>query len=62
MRSRLSAQSTRALLCVGAWLRLDLIRPADTRAVTALSDVEDDGSDYEMEEGWDRIERALAVR
>lgn len=62
VRSRLSAQTTRAVLCVGDWSRLDLIKTDDVRSVTAMPDVEGDESDYEMEDGWERISSALAAR
>ncbi len=60
VRSRLSAQSTRAILCVGEWSRLDMIRSTDCMAVTSQPAVDNDDSDYEMEEGWDRIHAVLA--
>jgi hypothetical protein len=54
VRSRLSAQSTRALLCLGYWSRLNLVRTEDVTQVSALPDVE--GDEEEPEDGWDRIE------
>ncbi|KAL1941326.1 hypothetical protein VTO73DRAFT_7143 [Trametes versicolor] len=62
VRSRLSAQTTRAVLCVGDWSRLDLIKTDDVCSVTAMPDVKGDESDYEMEDGWERISSALAAR
>jgi hypothetical protein len=55
VRSRLSAQTTRSILCLGGWSLLGLVKDDDVRVVAALPDIEDMGSDYEMEEGWDRI-------
>lgn len=60
VRSRLSAQTTRAVMCVGDWSRLGLIKTEDVRSVTAMPEVDEDGSDYEMEAGWERIRSVLA--
>jgi hypothetical protein len=54
VRSRLSVQSTRALLCLGFWSQLNLIRPDDVHRVTMLPDVE--GEEKEIVDGWDRID------
>ncbi|TFK82775.1 hATC-domain-containing protein, partial [Polyporus arcularius HHB13444] len=56
VRNRLSAQTTRALMCLGNWSALDLIKDDDALAVAQLEEVEGDASDYEMEEGWDDID------
>lgn len=54
VRSRLSAQSTRALLCLGYWSLLNLVKTEDVLKVASLADVE--GSDeQELEDGWDKI-------
>jgi hypothetical protein len=55
VRNGLSAQSTRAILCLSDWSRLGLVKNTDARAIAEMSDVEGDGSDYEMEAGWDAI-------
>lgn len=55
VRSRLSAQSTRAILCLGSWSLLGLVKDDDVKAAAALPEIEGDESDYEMEEGWDAI-------
>ncbi|TFK80654.1 hATC-domain-containing protein, partial [Polyporus arcularius HHB13444] len=57
--SRLSAQTTCAILCVGTWSRLELIRPSDSLAVTSGPEVNNNDSDYEMEDGWDAIHAVL---
>ena len=54
-RSRLSAQTIRTLLCLGAWSMLGFVKPNDSAKATALKDLEGDQSDYEMEDGWDDI-------
>jgi hypothetical protein len=54
VRSRLSAQSTRALLCLGIWSKLNLVKNDDIKAVISLPDIQD-GLEMELEDGWDRI-------
>ena len=60
---RLSAQITRALLCVGSWSLLDLIEAEDINSATVLPDVQNDDEDYqalrEVEEGWDKVDAVL---
>jgi hypothetical protein len=53
VRNRLSAQSTRALLCLGNWSRLGYVRDKDVLAVTMQPDLEGD-EDY-LRDGWDAI-------
>ena len=55
VRSRLSPQTTQAILCLGAWSVLNLVNPNDASAVARLPEIDGDESDYEMEEGWDAI-------
>ncbi|KAI1788192.1 hypothetical protein LXA43DRAFT_895039, partial [Ganoderma leucocontextum] len=54
VRNRLSAQSVRAILCVGSWSVLGLVKSDDARKVAQLEDI-DGEEDIELEEGWDRI-------
>ena len=54
VRSRLSVQSTRALLCLGCWSLLGLVQDKDVEAVTRLADVEG-AEEPPLEDGWDRI-------
>ena len=54
VRNRLSAQSTRAQLCVGNWSLRGHIHDSDVLAVSRLPDVEGDVG-VEFEEGWDKI-------
>ncbi|KIK35539.1 hypothetical protein CY34DRAFT_61050, partial [Suillus luteus UH-Slu-Lm8-n1] len=42
VRSRLSAQSTQALLCLGYWSHLKLVKTEDIMKVSTLVDVEGD--------------------
>ena len=54
VRSRLSAQSTRALVCLGSWGLGGLVVDSDVSAVGSLADVEGD-EEQELGEGWDDI-------
>ncbi|KIK32879.1 hypothetical protein CY34DRAFT_27129 [Suillus luteus UH-Slu-Lm8-n1] len=54
VRSHLSAQSTRALLCLGSWSSLNLVKTEDVIKVSNMSD--DKGEEEELEDGWDRID------
>ncbi|KAI1783383.1 hypothetical protein LXA43DRAFT_903706, partial [Ganoderma leucocontextum] len=56
VRNRLSAQSTRAILCLGAWAKAGFVNSEDERRVSALGDVPGDASDVELGEGWDAID------
>jgi hypothetical protein len=51
VRSRLSVQSTRALICVGAWSRLGLVKTEDVFSAAMLADIKEDaemlGSDWD---------------
>ena len=42
VHNRLSAQSTRALLCLGYWSKLDYIKLDDLKAVASLPDAKND--------------------
>ena len=54
MQSRLSTQTTQAVLCVGQWTTLKLVKTADVQAVSEMKD-EEGIEEKEMEEGWDLI-------
>ncbi|KIK32731.1 hypothetical protein CY34DRAFT_27167 [Suillus luteus UH-Slu-Lm8-n1] len=53
VRNRLSAQSTRALLCVGLWSQLGLVKDKDISAVASLPEA--DADDEALDNGWDSI-------
>ena len=53
LHSRLSVQSTRALMMVGAWSRLGYVKDNDVKAVTILPEVE--GEEEELGDDWDAI-------
>jgi len=46
-------QTTRALLCLGGWSLLGLVKDKDVTTVTCKPDLE--GEEQELEEGWDDI-------
>jgi hypothetical protein len=54
LRSRLSVQSTRALMCIGAWSLMGYMKDNDIKAVTGLPEV--DGNEEDLEDNWDMIE------
>jgi hypothetical protein len=47
VRSRLSVQSTRALLCLGSWSHLNLMRTEDVLSVVRLVDLKEDIDDVQ---------------
>lgn len=51
VRSRLSVQSTHALLCVGAWSLLGYIKDEDVKATTVMPEVK--GEEEELATNWD---------
>lgn len=54
VRNRLSAQTTRAILCLGSWSSLGLVKDEDVMKVAVMKDVEGDVEE-EFEDGWDSI-------
>jgi hypothetical protein len=52
--SQLLLQSTQALLCLGLWSLLGLVKDCDVLAVTVLQEVEGD-EEPELEDSWDCI-------
>ena len=54
VHSQLSAQSMRALLCLGVWSQMKLVKDGDVKMVSEMQDVE--GNDeMELEDDWDSI-------
>jgi hypothetical protein len=49
----LSMQSTRALLCLGAWSKMGLVKDKDVMQVAKLPDV--NGCEAELGVDWDQI-------
>lgn len=58
-RSRLSAQTTCCLLCLGSWSTLGLIKDTDIKASATLPELDGDEIDVEMPAGWDNIVDSL---
>ena len=54
VRSRLSVQSTWALMCVGAWSLLGFVKDVDVRVATTLPEIE--GEEEELDANWDAIQ------
>ncbi len=53
LRNRLEAETTRALLCLGEWSLLDLIRDDDLKDMAQLPDAS--GETKELAKDWDKI-------
>ncbi|OJA19991.1 hypothetical protein AZE42_05624 [Rhizopogon vesiculosus] len=53
VRNRLSAETTRVLLCVGLWSQFGLVKDKDTDTVASLPDVVEE--DKTLDDGWDSI-------
>ena len=54
--NRLSVQSTRALLCVGTWSLMGLVKLKDISSITELPEEENEECDDDVADGWDRID------
>jgi hypothetical protein len=55
LRNRMTAQTTRSLMCLNAWSLQDLLQDADIlSAIRGLPDLDGD-EDEELEAGWDAI-------
>lgn len=54
VRSRLNAQTTRAVLRVGNWSLLGMVKDSDASAVALMPDSEGD-DEFELEDGYDDI-------
>jgi hypothetical protein len=54
VRNRLSSQTTRALLCLGSWSLLGLVKDKDVLNVAVMPDVEGE-EEIELGDGWDSI-------
>ena len=53
VRNRSSAQTTQALMCLGAWSLMGYIKDNDIKAVTVVPEVE--GEKEELADDWDAI-------
>jgi hypothetical protein len=55
LRSRLSVQSTRALMCLGAWSHLGFVKDSDIKAVVRLPEIPASMKEDDISVGWDNI-------
>ena len=55
IQTRLSVQSTCALMCLGVWSILDYVKDSDVKAVVVLPELQADEQEEELELGWDRV-------
>ena len=55
IRSRLSVQLTRALLCLGVWSLLGYVKDSDVKAVVILPELHADEEEEELKSDWDKI-------
>ena len=55
LRSRLSVQSTRALMCLGVWSRLGYVQDVDIKAVVSLPEIPADGKEDDLPQDWDGL-------
>ncbi len=53
VRNGLSVQSTCALLCLGAWSKMGLVKDEDVVLAAKLADV--DGDEADLDSDWDDI-------
>lgn len=53
LRNKLEAQTTRAILCVGEWSVLDMVKREDLQAAAKLPEIEEDVE--ELMEDWAKI-------
>ena len=58
VRSRMNANTTRAVLCVGAWSRAGYVKAVDLRKAAQSADL-DDGSKLKLAPGWDKVDLTL---
>ena len=55
LRSRLSVQSTRALMCLGVWSALGYVKDSDIKAVVVLPEVPANQQEDHLVAGWDNV-------
>lgn len=53
VHSHLSVQSTQALLCLGGWSKMGLVKDDDVKSAAVLPEV--DGEEEELALGWDAL-------
>jgi len=55
VRSHLSVQSMRALMCLGYWSVLGMVKDSDIKAVTILAEVPASDKEDDLAHDWDAI-------
>lgn len=55
IRNRLSAQTTRALLCLNNWSKLGLVKDEDVMLAATENEVDTAETADEVADGWDQI-------
>ena len=55
LRSRLSVQSSRALLCLGEWSLFGYVQDIDLRSVVSSSEIPVDEEEDDLPRDWDAI-------
>ena len=55
VQSRLSVQSTRALMCLGTWSLLGYVNDADVKAITILPELRAGEKEGQLPLDWDEI-------
>ena len=55
IRSCLSVQSTRALMCLGVWSILGYVKDSDVKGVVVLPELHAGEEEDELELDWDKI-------
>ena len=53
VRNGLSVQSTRALLCLGAWSKMGLVKDEDVVLAAKMVDI--NGDEADLDSDWDNI-------
>ena len=55
LKSRLSIQSTRALMCLGEWSRMGYVKDIDIKSVVMQPEVPAEEKEGDLIDGWDCI-------
>jgi hypothetical protein len=55
VRNQLSVQSTRALMCLGAWSLMGYVKDRDLKEVTVLPDLKEGEKEEPLADNWDLI-------
>lgn len=61
IRNRLSAQTSRALLCLNSWSKMGLVKDEDVTEITQGPESAEDetAAEIELAAGWDQISRSI---